>query len=424
MQPQTAVEKIISAHARGPVFAGELTTVSVDFVMAQDGNAPLAISLLRDELGSDKTFDPECVILVIDHCGPSPNEGASRMQQLMRAFARDSGARLFDVGEGISHVVLPEMGYARPGGLVVGSDSHSVTYGALNCLGTGMGSTDIAVIMQQGRTWLRVPETTRVVLTGGLPPGVVAKDLALEMIKRIGVEGATYDCLEVVGPGLAGLKMDARLTLCNMAVEMGAKCALMPVDAVTEEYCAQHNIPLDSAVGSDEDAVYKRTVEIDLASIRQLIAPPHDLTRIVELVDFPNVKIDMAFIGTCTNSRLTDLEAAADVLRGRRLAPGVRLVVTPGSRDVYLEAGRRGLIEVFVEAGGMVTPPGCGPCVGTHLGVPGDHEVVISTANRNFKGRMGNSRAEIYLASPPVVAASAVAGYITTAPASDAAPVA
>jgi 3-isopropylmalate/(R)-2-methylmalate dehydratase large subunit len=413
---KTAVEKIIAAHAGHAVQAGDLTIASVDLVMATDGNAPLALRLLREELGAPVEFDGRHIVLVVDHCGPSPNEGAANLQQVMRRFARDAGARLYDAGEGISHVLLPEQGHALPGMLVIGSDSHTVTYGALNCLGTGMGSTDVAVAMYTRKVWLRVPETVRVELLGRLAPGVTAKDLALQLVARIGVGGATYKCLEIDGEGLASLTMDQRLTLCNMSVEMGAKCALMPVDEICRRYLGERAATAPAMVWSDPDCTYEAVHSVDLAAVEPLVALPHDLTHIVPMRDLGERRIDQAFIGTCTNSRLSDLEEAAAVLRGRRVHAQVRLIVTPGSRGVYREALRRGLIEVFLDAGAIVTPPGCGPCVGTHLGVPGDGEVVLSTANRNFQGRMGNPKASILLASPATVAASAIAGY-TTVPA-------
>jgi 3-isopropylmalate/(R)-2-methylmalate dehydratase large subunit len=383
----------------------------VDVVMAQDGNAPLAIQLLTEELGVRRTFDPEKVVLVIDHCGPSPNDGASNLQKMMRAFAREAGARLFDIGSGISHVVLPESGYALPGTLVIGSDSHTLAYGALNCFGTGMGSTDIAAAMATGRTWLRVPETYRVVLTGALPPGVSAKDLVLEMVRRVGVDGATYMSLQVEGPGLAGLSTDARKTVCSMAIEMGAKTALMPPDERVRDYLATRDLPAGTPAEADPDAEYAAELELDLGAVRPLVALPHDLTRIVPAGSV-TIPVHQAFLGTCTNSRLEDLRAAAATLAGRSVHPDVRMIVTPGSRQVYLDAVTEGLISTFVEAGAVVTPPGCGACVGTHLGIPADGETVISTANRNFRGRMGNRHAEIVLGSPETVAASAVLGRV------------
>jgi 3-isopropylmalate/(R)-2-methylmalate dehydratase large subunit len=410
---QTAVEKIISRHAGATVSAGDLVRASVDRVMATDGNAPLAIRLLREELGADERFDASHVILVIDHCAPAPDEGSANLQAVMRDFARESGARLYDAGAGISHVVLPEQGDVGPGMLVVGSDSHTVTYGAVNCMGTGMGSTDTAVAMYTGRTWLRVPQTMRVELHGELPAAATAKDLALAMVDAIGVDGATYKCLEVDGPALASLSMEQRFTIANMSVEMGAKCCLMPVDDVCRAYVERRRGQPIDGVSSDPGCTFADTVELDLAAVRPLASRPHDLTEMA-LVEDLEQPIDLAFIGTCTNGRLSDLRQAADVLRGRRVHPGVRLVITPGSRDVLMGALRDGLVEIFVEAGAIMTPPGCGPCVGAHQGIPADGEVVVTSANRNFQGRMGNRKASIFVASPETVAASAVAGRLVT----------
>lgn len=406
----TGVEAIFSAHARRGLKAGEFCVVGVDLVMATDGNGPLAIRILKEELGANAVFDPDRIVLVIDHCGPSPGEGAANLQKGMFTFARQTGARIFGPGEGISHVLLPEQRLVRPGMLVLGSDSHTITYGAVNCVGLGMGSTDIAVAMRTGRAWVRLPETVRVDLTGQLRPGVSGKDLALWLVKLLGVDGATYCSLEIAGEGLAGLTMDARLTVANMAIEAGAKCTLMPCDAVCRSFVGE--AAAGNAVPLPSNARFRARYEIRLDQVEPLLAPPHDLTRICAIDSFVGTAIDMAFIGTCTNGRLDDLRVAARVLMGRKVAPGLRLVVSPGSREVYLHALREGLIDIFIETGAIVTPPGCGPCVGTHMGIPADGDVVISTANRNFKGRMGNARASVFLASPAVVAASAIVGAI------------
>jgi 3-isopropylmalate/(R)-2-methylmalate dehydratase large subunit len=409
---QTSIEKLISRHVGRDVSARDLVISPVDIVMAQDGNAPLAIRLFQNDLAGTRTFDADRVVFVIDHCAPSPNDGAANLANSMRRFAHSSGARLFDIGSGISHVVLPEHGLALPGSLVVGSDSHSVAYGAFNCAGTGMGSTDIAAIMLTGRTWLRVPETYRVTLSGRVPAEASAKDLVLELIRRIGVDGATYMCLEFDGPAVEHLSLDARQTICSMAIEMGAKTSLMPHDAAVAAYLRARGLPPGDPVSADEDAVYAGEVDVDLSEVRPLVALPHDLTRIVP-ADSVDIPVQQAFIGTCTNSRLEDLRSAARTLDGRRIHERVRLIVTPGSRQVYLDAMREGLLEIFILAGAVVTPPGCGPCVGTHLGVPADGEMVISTANRNFQGRMGNRNASIVLGSPETVAASAVLGRVS-----------
>ncbi len=331
----------------------------------------------------------------------------------MREFARDTGATLYEGGEGICHVLLPENGYAIPGTLIVGSDSHSVTYGALNCIGTGVGSTDISVAFLTGRAWVKVPETIRIELHGRLKSGVGAKDLSLHLIKTLGVSGATYDCIEITGPGLSCLEMDGRFTICNMAIEMGAKCALMPFDNACKKYLEERSLKSVQPVELEDGAQFKQRISIDLEDVVPLVALPHDLTKIVPVSDVRDQRVDIAFVGTCTNSRLSDLEEAATFLRGRRVSPKTRLIVTPGSRSVYLRSLELGYVKTFIEAGAIITPPGCGPCVGTHMGIPADGEVVISTANRNFKGRMGNARASIFVASPKTVIASAVAGKIT-----------
>lgn len=385
----------------------------VDVVMATDGNAPLAIELLRRGFGvDDASIDGSRIILVVDHCAPAPNAGAANMQALMREFAAASGARLYDAGTGISHVVLPERGDVGPGMLVVGSDSHTVTYGAVNCLGTGMGSTDIAVAMLTGRTWLRVPETIRVDVVGELSRKASAKDAALELVRLIGVDGATYACLEFAGDGLRGLSVEERFTFANLSIEMGAKCALMPVDEVCAAWLAERRGPID-AVASDPSCDYAGVVQLRLGDIEPLVAAPHDLTNICGVGKAAGTSIDVAFIGTCTNGRISDLREAAAVLKGRTVAPGVQLIITPGSRDVLTLALHEGLMDTFVAAGAIVTPPGCGPCVGTHQGVPADGHSVITTANRNFRGRMGNRDASIYVASPATVALAAINGSIS-----------
>jgi 3-isopropylmalate/(R)-2-methylmalate dehydratase large subunit len=412
----TATEQIFSAHAGREVRAGDFLIADVDVVMAQDGNAPLAIELLENEFGSADILQPaDRVVLVIDHCAPAPNEGAARMQAIMRRFAEKNGVRLFDIGEGISHLVLPENGYARPGGLVVGSDSHTVTYGALNCIGVGLGATDIAIAMRHGRCWFEVPRTLRVDLVGTLPPEASAKDIALTMVKSIGLDGANGACLEIGGPGLSSISMDGRFTLCNMSIEVGATCSLMEIDDVAGRYLEAHGVESVKPVEFPSEERDEDRIQLDLDLVKPLVAMPHDLDGIAEIASVGDVPIHLAFIGTCTNGRLDDLRAAAAVLDGRHVHPGVRLIVTPGSRQVYLDAVRQGIIERLLVAGAVVNPPGCGPCVGTHQGIPSDGETVISTANRNFRGRMGNQRASIVLGSPETVAASAVVGRVTTA---------
>lgn len=409
----TAIEKILSRHLRRNVREGEFVVVPVDVVMAQDGNAPLVIQILKGKLRSEVSCENVNKIFVIDHCAPSPNMGASNLQKMMREYANDHNITLYDTGEGVSHVLLPEKGHIKPGDIIVGSDSHSVTYGALNCFATGMGATDIAVAMRTGKIWIKVPRTQKIYLHGCLKKGVFAKDLVLHLIKTIGVNGASYECLEFEGDGLASLSIEERFTICNMVVEMGAKCAIMPPDKILQTYIEDRHLEQGLPVWSDDGCNYSKVVHIDMSTIEPLVALPHSLCTILPASEVKN-KIDIAFVGTCTNSRISDLEEVAKILDGKKIHKNVRMIIAPGSRKILQEAIVRGWVSIFLRAGAMVTPPGCAACVGTHMGIPGDGEIVISTGNRNFQGRMGNSNAYIYLASPSTVAISALAGEITT----------
>ncbi|ACX52226.1 3-isopropylmalate dehydratase [Ammonifex degensii KC4] len=409
---QTIAEKILSRAAGRQVQAGEIVVARVDQVMAQDGTAPLAIQVFR-QMGGKKPFDPERVNLVIDHSAPSPTESISNLHKMMREFAWEHGCRLYDIGDGVCHQVMVESGRVGPGCVVVGADSHTCTYGALGAFATGVGSTDLAAALISGHLWFKVPETIKVVCHGPLPPGVFAKDLILYLIGRFTADGATYKAVEYTGSAIKELSMEGRFTVANMAVEMGAKVGLMEVDEKTWEWLKEHGGGEFTAFSPDPDAAYAKVVEFDLTSISPQVACPHRVDNVSPIEKVAGTKIDQAFIGTCTNGRLEDLRVAARILAGRKIHPRVRLVVAPASRKVYLQAMREGILATLVEAGAAVVTPGCGPCVGTHNGVPADGEVVVSTANRNFKGRMGNAKAEIYLASPATVAASAIAGEIT-----------
>jgi len=318
-----------------------------------------------------------------------------------------------DVGEGICHVLLPEKGFLKPGQLVLGADSHTPTYGALNLMSCGVGSTDLAIAMLTGKQWFKVPKTTKVVFEGTLPRGVFAKDLGLLMVKTLTASGAIYQSLEFGGSALAALSMDGRFTIANLVTEVGGKTCIMEYDKKVERYLAAC-APASSytPVSADRDASYDRVVSLDVNGLEPLVARPHTVDNVSSVAAVAGTRIDEAVIGTCTNGRLEDLEIAASILKGRKVSPDVRVIVVPGSRKIYLEALEKGFIEAFLRSGCCVTNPGCGPCVGTHQGVPSDEEVAISTANRNFKGRMGNPNASIYLASPATVAASALKGAI------------
>ncbi|MCL2332281.1 MAG: 3-isopropylmalate dehydratase large subunit [Actinomycetia bacterium] len=412
MPGQTIAEKIFSRHVGYEVFADEIVIADVDFVMGQDGTSPLAIKALAAMGYENKVFDPDKVALVIDHSSPSPLEGVSALHQQMREFSAESGARLYDVGCGVCHQLLPERGHVVPGDLVVGCDSHTCTYGAINVFSTGVGSTDGAAAMATGKLWFKVPRTIKVVFSGKLPAGVFAKDLILYLAGQLGADGATYEALEFSGPVIDALSIEARMTICNMAIELGAKAGLMATDDKTLAWVAAHGPREPHPAAPDADAQYSRVVEIDVSDLAPQIARPHAVDNVVALPDLAATPIAEGVLGTCTNGRLEDFAVAAQVIAGRKLAPGLRLIVAPASKDIYLDAMAAGYIQTFVEAGACVVTPGCGPCVGTHNGVPSDGENVISSANRNFKGRMGNSSAFIYLGSPATVAASVLAGHI------------
>ena len=353
--------------------------------------------------------------MVIDHSAPSPSEGVSRVHKRMRQFARDYHSDLYDIGCGVCHQVIPESGRVSPGDLILGADSHTCTYGAIGAFSTGVGSTDLAIALATGRNWFKVPETIKIVITGRVPCGVYAKDIILHIISDIKADGATYKAIEFSGRVIDRLSMDGRFTICNMVVEMGAKVGFMPVDKTTLAWLkprikGKRKI---RAVSPDKAATYHKVLEYDISRIKPQVSSPHSVDNAVAVDELKGTKINEAFIGTCTNGRLEDLKLAAKILKSRKVAPGVRLIIAPSSRAIFLEAIKAGIIDVLIKANAVIVSPGCGPCVGTHNGVPADAEVVISTANRNFKGRMGNPNAFIYLASPVTVAASAIKGYIT-----------
>lgn len=411
---QTIAEKILSSHAGKQVFAGEICLAKVDFLMAQDGTAPLVIKAF-EELEGNKIFDPERVCFVFDHSAPSPNMGVSSLHKLMRDFIQKYGIKKMEIGEGVCHVLMPEKGFLRPGQLVLGADSHTPTYGALNLVSCGVGSTDLAIAMLTGKQWFRVPYSTKLVYHGKLKKGVFAKDMGLLMVKTLTAQGAVYQSVEIAGPAIKNLSMDGRFTIANLVTEVGGKNCVMEYDNKTEKFLkgfVGENETINP-VFADHDAIYSNIVELDVSKLVPLVAKPHTVDNVSPVEELRGTTINQAFIGTCTNGRLEDLAIAAKILEGRKVHKDVRTIVTPGSRKIYLEAMKKGYIKIFVESGCCVTNPGCGPCVGTHQGVPSDGEIVISTANRNFKGRMGNPNAFIYLASPATVAASAIKGEIS-----------
>ena len=408
---KTIAEKILSRHSGKDLKAGDFAICRVDFAFGQDGTSSIIIDRLK-ELKINRQKTKFC--MVIDHSAPSPKEGVSRVHKRMRDFATQINSPLFDVGCGICHQVIPESGMIHPGDLVLGADSHTSTYGAIGCFASGVGSTDLAITVATGHNWFRVPETIKIIIKGRLPVGVFAKDIILFIIGDLKADGATYKAIEFSGPMINQLTMDSRFTICNMVVEMGAKCAFMPLDKKTFAWLQANSIRTkkSSALKADEDAEYNLTKEYDISNLTPQVACPHNVDKVTSISKLKAKKIDQAFLGTCTNGRLEDLMIAAKILSAHKVKPGIKFIVAPASRSIFIEGLRSGIISTLVEAGAVVVNPGCGPCVGTHNGVPADGEVVVSSANRNFKGRMGNPRAFIYLASPATVAASAVEGRI------------
>ena len=409
---KTIAEKIFSSHSGKDARVGDIVICDVDFAIAQDGTAPLAIKAF-DKMDKREVFNREKLAFFIDHSAPSPNKEVSSLHSLMRDFAKKQGLRLYDVGEGVCHQLVVEEGWVVAGDLVVGADSHTCTYGALNLFSTGVGSTDLASVMASGKLWFRVPQSIKVSFKGKLATGVYAKDLALYLVGKIGARGAVYECIEFSGETIQNLSIEARFTICNMAVEMGAKAGLMQRDERTKKWLGEHSRKNFQFVEPDKDAEYKKVLEYEVSRLVPQVARPHTVDNVVPIEETEGIPIQQAFLGTCTNGRLEDLRIAASILKNRSIHPEVRFIVAPASKRIYLEALKEGILETLLEAGAALVTPGCGCCVGTHNGIPSKGENVISTANRNFKGRMGNPDAFIYLASPASVAASAVEGKIT-----------
>ncbi len=408
---QTIAEKILSSHAGHTVKAGELVISNIDVVMVQDGTGPLAVNEFK-KLNKSKLFNPKRTILFIDHAAPSPRKELSNSHMVLREFAKEYGAILSEVGEGVCHQRLIES-YVNPGEVLLGADSHTCTSGALGAFATGVGSTDIAVVMALGKTWLKVPSTFKIVLEGEFSKGVCAKDLILHLIGLIGADGATYRALEFTGSGAKALSMADRFTISNMAVEAGAKVGLFETDEKTKAYLKEHGRENEyKEIKADVDAVYERVININLADLKPTISCPHTVDNTKTIDEMEKVEVNQVYIGTCTNGRIEDLRIAAEILKGKKVKEGVRLLVAPASRKIFLEALSEGLISTFVEAGAAIVTSGCGACVGVHAGILGDGEVCLATQNRNFQGRMGNTAGFIYLSSPATAAYSAIKGYI------------
>jgi len=409
---KTLAEKILTKKSAGDACAGDIVIAKVDLVFVQDTTGPLTVRQFQS--GKFKRLaNPQKTAFFFDHAAPSPSRQLSNDHKLLRQFADSMGCLKYDVGSGVCHQIVAEA-LARPGDVVIGADSHTVTAGALGAFATGMGSTDVAVIFALGKSWLRVPESIKINISGKLNAKVGAKDLVLYLIGTIGADGATYKALEFGGDGLANLSMSDRFTIANMAVEAGAKVGLFPSDKITEAYLKAQGRAKDfQPLEADKDAVYEKRVGIDLRFIEPMVAKPHQVDNIARAKELKGTKIEQVFIGTCTNGRLEDLAIAAAILKGEKRHPDTRLIVAPASSKVLLEAIAAGYIKTLLEAGAVILPPGCGACLGLHQGVLADGEACLSTANRNFQGRMGNPEAFIYLGSPATAAASAIKGEIT-----------
>jgi 3-isopropylmalate/(R)-2-methylmalate dehydratase large subunit len=411
----TLVEKILAAHTgKEKVSPGEFINARVDLILANDITAPIAIREFQ-RIGVGKVFDPKKVVMVPDHFVPNKDIASAEQAKLMREFCYEHGVIYFEVGRmGIEHVLLPEQGLVLPGDVVIGADSHTCTYGALGALATGMGSTDIAAAMATGDIWMKVPPTIKLIYHGTLGEWVGGKDLILFTIGDIGVDGALYSAMEFTGEAIDALSIDGRFTMANMAIEAGAKAGVFRVDNKTQLYIKSRTKHPYMVYEPDGDAEYSQVIEYDVSALEPQVALPHSPANTKPISQVGDIEINQAVIGSCTNGRLEDLRLAAEILKGKKVHPRVRCIILPGSQQVYLDALREGLIGIFIRAGAAVSTPTCGPCLGGHMGILADGERCISTTNRNFVGRMGGSKSEVYLASPAVAAASAIKGRITS----------
>ncbi|MBN2185267.1 MAG: 3-isopropylmalate dehydratase large subunit [Candidatus Krumholzibacteriota bacterium] len=411
---KTFAEKILAVKSgQDEVVAGQIVMVRPEHLLTHDNTAAI-VGKIKDDLKEYGVARPDMPVIVLDHVVPAADEKTATNHKTIRQFVSDYGIKnFFDAGCGICHQVLMEKGFAVPGSIIVGSDSHTCSYGALGVFSTGIDRTEAAALLLRGETWLKVPETIRITLTGKLKPPVSAKDLVLYIIGKLGADGANYCSVEFHGE-TSSLSVEERFTIANMGVEMGAKIAVFPVDQEAEEYLASVGVDRSSyePVWADDDTVYIRDLKFDLGNLEPVIARPHTVDNVSPVSKEKGMTFDQYFLGTCTNGRISDLRSAAKFLKGKKIAQGIRLLVLPASRDIFETALREGLITIFSEAGAMILPPGCGPCLGAHQGCLAPGEKCLSTANRNFKGRMGCKEAEIFLASPETVAASAVKGSL------------
>lgn len=410
---QTIIEKIISRNIGAPsVKPGDIVTVNVDRVMLDDIMIPFIVEKFK-EMGFPKIWDSDKVVLIYDHLVPASQQDDTRHYKVGDAFAEQYGIKNIHRSDGICHQLMTEAGYVKPGDVVFGTDSHTTTYGCVGAFSTGIGYTEMAAILGTGSLWVKVPETIKIQIDGELSPGVMSKDIILRIIGDLGADGATYRALEFTGSAVEAMTVSSRMTMANMAIEAGAKCAVFTPDEKTAAYCETELDEFQKQLKGDADAVYFKSISYQAEDFVPVMACPSQVDKIRDVAELEGTVIDQVFIGSCTNGRLEDLQAAADVLNGRKVAPFVKLIVTPASRKVYEQAAELGIMKILAEAGAVITHPGCGLCCGRTGGILSDGERVVATNNRNFLGRMGTSKVEIYLASPATAAACAVAGKIT-----------
>ena len=409
------LEKILAnASGKQEVSSGEIVEANIDVAMTHDLTGPLAIKSFH-EIGAKKVWNCNKVVIILDHLVPASSVISAGLHKIVRNFAEEQHiSNFYDVGRGgVCHQVMPERGHVRPGEVIVGSDSHTCTYGAFGTFATGIGSTEMAAVFATGKLWFRVPEVIKIDVTGKLQKLVSAKDLTLNIVGKIGADGAIYRGLEFSGPTIREMTIDGRMVLANMAVEMGAKAGIIEPDPKIVDYVKARTDKPFNPVRSDSDATYERVVDVDVSELEPQVAVPHSVDNVKPVSEVEDIKVDQAFIGSCTNGRLEDLRVAAQILKGRKIARGVRLIVIPASQEIYLNAVSEGLIKLFMDAGATIGNPNCGPCLGGHMGILAEGEACISTSNRNFIGRMGSTKSFVYLASPATVAASALTGKIT-----------
>jgi 3-isopropylmalate/(R)-2-methylmalate dehydratase large subunit len=415
-KPQTIVQKILAYHCeKENLNAGEIINAKVDVVLGNDITLPLAIEEFK-KIGVGKVFDKEKIVIVLDHFTPNKDIKSAQQCKFIKEFSKEYGIKnYFEVGKmGIEHALLPEMGLVLPGDLVIGADSHTCTYGALGAASTGVGSTDVAVAMATGTAWFMVPDSIKFVYKGKLKPWITGKDLILYTIGLIGVDGALYMSMEFTGPAIRNLSMDSRFTMCNMAIEAGGKFGIMEFDKATEKYLKTRKTRDYKIFNSDDNAKYFKTYEIDCSKIDLQVSTPHLPSNARNAKDLSRIDIDQVVIGSCTNGRMEDMEIAAEILKGKKVSEKVRTIIIPATQNIYLEALKRGYLKTFIEAGCVVSTPTCGPCLGGHMGVLAEGERAVSTTNRNFVGRMGHPKSEVFLSGSAVAAATAIAGRIAT----------